>query len=75
VLVWHADTRERGILRQLREVDIAIGHAENFLDMVPANPLMNMRTKLTTDIPPEGSPLATYAYPENDPVDFNAGYP
>jgi trypsin-like peptidase len=50
--------------------DLAIGQAENYLEKLRAGPLMNFRGKLTTSIPEDGAELITYAYPENDVIDF-----
>lgn len=54
----------------LNPADLAVGQAENYRAKFPDNPLMNIRPTLTGAIPPEGSDLATYAYPENDVLDF-----
>ncbi len=55
----------------LKKADIGIAQADNFLDSFPANPLQNLRATLSTQLPPEGAPLRTYAYPENAILDFN----
>jgi hypothetical protein len=54
----------------LRKADIGIAQADNFLDSFPANPLQNLRATLSTQLPSVGSPLTTYAYPENEVLDF-----
>ena len=62
----------RRILRVslLQPADLAIGQADNFLGKYPDNPLMNLRATLTTEIPAVGERLITYAYPENEVLDF-----
>lgn len=63
-------------LRQIRRAhllkwaDIGIGQADNYLETA-SSPLMNLRPTLSAEMPPEGSPLVTYAYPENEVLDFN----
>jgi hypothetical protein len=63
----------RQILRAhlLKAADVGIAQADNFMDSHPQNPLRNLRPTLSNELPPEGSPLITYAYPENDILDFN----
>ncbi len=64
-------------LRRIRAVslsttaDLAVGQADNFVDKFPNNALMNLRGKLSCEVPPLGSLLRTYAYPENAILDFN----
>lgn len=55
----------------LNTADVAVIQADNFLDSVPNNPLMNLRPTLSIELPPVGEPLVTYAYPENAILDFN----
>ena len=51
-------------------VDVAVGQADNFVEKYRHDPLRNMRAPLTVEIPPRGTALVTYAYPENLPLDF-----
>ncbi len=62
----------RRILRAglLQPADLAVGQADNYLNKYPDNPLMNMRATLSTTIPETGSRVVTYAYPENEVLDF-----
>ncbi len=53
-----------------KSADIGVGQADNYLDRFPDNPLWNMRPILCTQLPAPGSPLVTYAYPENRVMDF-----
>lgn len=64
--------RLRRIVRAglLQPADLAVGQADNFLDKYPNNPLRNMRVRLTAKVPKAGSRLITYAYPENEVLDF-----
>lgn len=55
----------------LNTADVAVIQADNFLDRVPNDPLMNLRPTLSLDLPVAGEPLTTYAYPENAILDFN----
>lgn len=55
----------------LQPVDLAIAHAENFIDKFPDNPLINLRGGLSTSHPAPGTPIVTYAYPENEILDFS----
>lgn len=65
-------------MRQIKQIsrqegsDVAIGHAQNFSDKFPTNPLLNLRARITTVIPRPGAPLVTYAYPENEILDFTS---
>lgn len=54
----------------LQTADLALGQAENFMDKFLDAPLMNLRSILTTEVPRTGSGLITYAYPENEILDF-----
>lgn len=54
----------------MKPFDIAIGEANNYSDRFPNDPLRNRRAILTTEVPTDGSPLTTYAYPENEILDF-----
>jgi hypothetical protein len=62
----------RRILRVslLRAVDLAIGHADNYLEKFPADPRENVRVTLSTTVPTEGEQLVTYGYAENEVLDF-----
>lgn len=62
----------RKILRfsLLSPADLAVGHADNFKEKFPKAPLMNLRGRLSTEVPFEGSQVVTYAYPENKMLDF-----
>lgn len=62
----------RRILRAglLQPADLAVGQADNYLSKYPDNPLINMRAILSTTIPEPGSSVVTYAYPENEVLDF-----
>jgi hypothetical protein len=55
----------------LIDADIGIAQADNFLESAPFNPLQNLRATLSTQFPVEGEALTTYAYPENEILDFN----
>jgi len=74
--VCHLSGDDKIYLRQIRRVhllkkaDIGIGQADNYLETA-STPLMNLLPTLSTEMPPEGSPLVTYAYPENEVLDFN----
>ena len=50
--------------------DLAVGHAENYKDKVPECPLKNLRGVLSTKLLKRGARLVTYAYPENEILDF-----
>jgi hypothetical protein len=54
----------------LRSFDVAVVQADNYLDKYPENPLMNLRGHLSSKLPSEGAPLVTFAYPENEVLDF-----
>lgn len=54
----------------LNEVDLAIGQADNYVEKYPQNPLSNLSSILTSHSPTIGSPVHTYAYPENKVLDF-----
>lgn len=51
--------------------DIAICQADNYIEKYPQGPLMNMRPRVSFKVPTSGSPLVTYAYPENELLKFN----
>ena len=50
--------------------DIAIGHADNFHDESTGAALQNMRGELSLSPIESGSRLVTYAYPNNEDLDF-----
>jgi hypothetical protein len=54
----------------LDNFDLAICQADNYMENFPEKPLMNMRSGLSTKIPPPGERLVTFAYPENKILDF-----
>ncbi len=63
-------------LRQIKAVaisptvDIAIGQADNYVERFPHDPLINLRATISTTAPETASWVATYAYPENEVMDF-----
>ncbi|MGI8733911.1 MAG: S1 family peptidase [Pyrinomonadaceae bacterium] len=75
-LVLHMAGEDRVLLRGIfsiarhTEFDVGLGQADNFHDSHPNDPLMNLRGTLSTSVPPVGRPLVTYAYPENEVLDF-----
>ena len=60
---------------RLHAADLAIGQADNYVDKFPNAPLPNRRTKLTTSVPPIGSKVVTFAYPENEVLEFSRDEP
>jgi hypothetical protein len=50
--------------------DLAIGQADNYSAKYPSSPLQNMRARLSSRVPDPGSLVTTYAYPENEILDF-----
>ena len=50
--------------------DVAVAQADNYGRRFPEDPLRNLRTQLSTEIPDDGAPVVTFAYPENDELDF-----
>lgn len=54
----------------VNEVDLAVAQADNYMEKFPESPLINIRATLTTEVPPVGSSLVTFAYPENKTLDF-----
>lgn len=74
--VCHQLGAEAVCLRRIRHValfnnaDIAVGQADNFMDRVPEQPLSNMRARLGAQPPERGTRVITYAYPENNILDF-----
>ncbi len=75
--VCHIAAEDVVHLRRIRRVsfmkpqDIAIGQADNYVEKFPENPLQNLRVGLTTELPSPDDFVITYAYPENDTLDFN----
>jgi len=75
-MVCHLGPDDTIYFRRLRKahlsesIDIAVVQADNYIVTFPTNPLQNLRACLSTIIPEEGSPLITYGYPENLPLDF-----
>jgi trypsin-like peptidase len=55
----------------LKTADVCVLQADNSLRDFPADPLMNLRPTLSTQLPAAGEPLVTFAYPENAILDFN----
>ncbi len=55
----------------LQAADVAVVQADNFLESNPMAPLMNLRPRLSAELPAAGEPPVTYAYPENAVLDFN----
>ena len=53
-----------------KKADLAIGHADNYKEQYPTNPLQNLRGTLSGNLPKVGTKVITYAYPENKPLDF-----
>lgn len=52
------------------QVDVALGQLDNFLEKVPKRPLANIRPTLTLKTPRRNSEVLTFAYPENEIIDF-----
>ncbi len=50
--------------------DIAVGQAENYMKNFTKNPLMNLRSKLSSKTPSADTKVVTYAYPENKILDM-----
>src|SRR5437867_6193031 len=48
----------------LEAADVAVVQADNFLERVPAAPLMNLRAELSTELPMPGAPLVTTPIPK-----------
>ena len=63
-------------MRQIRtafvneSADVAIGYADNFMEKVPQQPLANMRGHLSAKVPKAGERVVSYAYPQNEVLDF-----
>jgi Trypsin-like peptidase domain len=66
-------------LRRLRRAhlkldsDVAVAQVDNYVEEYRDNALMNQFVTLSPRMPAEGTPLVTYAYPENRPLEFRAG--
>jgi len=75
-VVCHSLSSESVCLRQIRtafineEADVAIGYADNFMEKIPERPLLSMRGHMSAHLPKAGSRLVTYAYPQNEVLDF-----
>ena len=54
----------------LESVDLAMGQADTYEIKYPNDPLANYRCELSMHIPSEGEEVVTYAYPENEVLDF-----
>jgi Trypsin-like peptidase domain len=57
-------------ISMMNKVDLAVAQADNYMEKFPQSPLMNLRGKLTLEVPQVGSTLVTFAYPENKTLDF-----
>jgi hypothetical protein len=58
-------------ITRLRSADLAVCQADNFLHSSANGPIANKRAILTTTVPSVGSKVLTYAYPENEVLDFS----
>lgn len=78
--VWHFPDKNTVHFRRIVSIafdkrapthspDIAMCQADNHLNEELRTALMNERIALTTAVPEEGEPVATYAYPNNAVVD------
>jgi hypothetical protein len=47
-------------VHMLRSADVAVAQADNYVEKYPNNPLMNLRARLSNDLPSEGAPIVTY---------------
>ena len=76
-VVPHLGPENRMFMRTIRQAyllndaDVAVVQADNFLDGYPNDALMNLRPRLSLNVPAPGERIATYAYPENAILDFN----
>ena len=74
--IFHFNGEGRIHIRHVTEIviadqaDIALGQADNFLAKYPDDPLLNVRAKLTLEIPKPAAELAAFAYPRNKLLDF-----
>lgn len=50
--------------------DLAVAQADNYIERFPQSPLMNLHGRLSLEIPQVGADLFTFAYPENEILDF-----
>lgn len=57
------------------ELDLAVGQADNYVEKFPNDPLTNLRCILSDYIPLRGERVFTYAYPENEIMDFTTDAP
>lgn len=75
-VVCHPLGAESICMRQIRtafvseDADVAIGYADNFMEKVPNQPLSSMRGHMSSALPKVGSQLVTYAYPQNEVLNF-----
>ena len=73
--IFH-DTGEKIHIRHVTKIsianqaDIVMGQADNFLAKFPDDPLLNVRAKLTLEVPKTATKLVTFAYPRNKLLDF-----
>ena len=74
--VCHPLEPNRIILRKIlsttymTDFDIGILQADNYCEKYPQNPLQNLRVRINPIIPLKGEKLVTYAFPENEEMDF-----
>jgi hypothetical protein len=54
----------------LNAADVGVAQVDNFMERYPTAALMNLRPRLSAEFPLAGEPLVTYAYPENEVLDF-----
>jgi hypothetical protein len=69
--VLHFLREESLVLREVLDpslhpiADVAVAQADNFIRVVPRNPMMNERNPLSGRVSRAGETLATFAYPGN----------
>jgi len=79
--ILHQGENDKVHLRRIRSInlfndaDIGAGQAENYEEKFPNNPLRCMRGNLSDKIPSKNATLITYAYPENETLDFTQESP
>ena len=75
--VLHLQDDDAIVLRPIRrahylhDVDLAVVQADNFVNDGSRSALQNLRAVIAPVLPRDGTPLVTYAYPENAILDFN----
>lgn len=75
-VVCHSLSNESVCMRQIRtafineDADVGIGYADNFMEKFPHQPLSSMRGHMSASLPKAGTRLVTYAYPQNEVLDF-----